>query len=117
MMFEVLYQSRARDKCGDHRCPRNKPCSCRAQAWQRMERLERYEHDPAQCSYCGITEDIHLLDGVLVNEQDSGKIACIKCYPEPDSWCPTGIEHIHISMAPSLKPLYEAWLKAHPDWW
>lgn len=71
------------------------------------------KHDPADrasCSYCGTAEDIHLLDGVLdANGNDTGKIACIACYPTPDSWCPTGVEHIAISIAPRLKPLYEAW--------
>ena len=68
-------------------------------------------HDPADretCSYCGIAEDIHLLDGVLENEQDTDKISCIKCYPN-DSWGPTGVEHIALSIAPSLAPLYAAW--------
>lgn len=72
-------------------------------------------HDPADratCSYCGIAEDIHLLDGVLDSKgNDAGKIACIKCYPVPSSWCPTGVEHIAISIAPSLQPLYAKWLE------
>ncbi len=67
--------------------------------------------DIAHCSYCGITEDIHLLDGVLVNEQDSDKISCIACYPD-NGWSPTGVEHIGLSIAPSLKPHYDAWLAA-----
>jgi hypothetical protein len=73
------------------------------------------KHDPkdaAKCSYCGIVEDIHLLDGVLHNEQDTGNISCIACYPN-DSWGPTGIEHIGISIAPKLKPLYKLWLSKH----
>jgi hypothetical protein len=76
------------------------------------------KHDPADratCSYCGIAEDIHLLDGVLTaNGDDSGLLACIKCYPADNgnaSWCPTGIEHIAISIAPSLQPLYQEWLR------
>ncbi|WP_315729862.1 hypothetical protein [Bradyrhizobium sp. SZCCHNRI2010] len=76
--------------------------------------MRRLKHDPADrchCSYCGIAEDIHLLDGVLENEQDTGKLACIKCYPEPDSWRPTGMIHIRISIAPSLKPLYDKYLE------
>jgi hypothetical protein len=79
-----------------------------------MKKLRKIpkKHDPrdlAACSYCGIAEDIHLLDGVLVNEQDSGKIACIRCYPD-SSWGPTGVEHITVSIALSLKPLYKEWL-------
>jgi hypothetical protein len=27
------------------------------------------------------------------------------------SWCPTGVEHIAISIAPSLKPLYDEYLR------
>lgn len=73
------------------------------------------KHDPAdaeRCSFCGILEDIHLLDGVLTADgQDSGKISCIRCYPVPDSWCPTGVASIAISIAPSLKPLYDEWLR------
>lgn len=76
-------------------------------------KLKHHPADRATCSYCGIAEDIHLLDGVLKDEQDTGKIACIRCYPEPDGWCPTGVEHIAISIAPSLKPLYAKWLKRH----
>jgi hypothetical protein len=74
-----------------------------------------FKHDPAdaeRCSYCRILEDIHLLDGVLDDHgQDTGKISCIKCYPVADSWCPTGVVHIEISIAPSLKPLYDEWLR------
>jgi hypothetical protein len=76
-----------------------------------MPRIRK--HDPADratCSFCGIAEDIHLLDGVLKDKQDTGKISCIACYPN-DSWCPTGIEHIAISIAPSLKLKYDAWLE------
>ncbi|NEV75491.1 hypothetical protein DYI24_00145 [Rhodopseudomonas sp. BR0C11] len=71
------------------------------------------EHDPADretCSYCGIAEDIHLLDGVLdADGNDTGKLACIACYPVPDTWEPCGVEHIEISIAPSLMPRYAAW--------
>lgn len=67
--------------------------------------------DICTCSYCGIEEDIHLLDGVLTKDgEDSGKLACIKCYPVQGSWCPTGIEHIQISIATTLKPFYDEWL-------
>jgi hypothetical protein len=72
-------------------------------------------HDPEDretCSFCGIAEDVHLLDGVLdVYGQDTGKISCIRCYPVKDSWCPTGVKHIAISIAPELKPLYDEWLR------
>jgi hypothetical protein len=88
-------------------------------------------HDPADactCSYCGIIEDIHLLDGVLTSDgQDSGLLACIKCYPASglydkvkrffggsvkSGWCPPGYSLIRKSIAPSLAPLYREWLIA-----
>jgi hypothetical protein len=74
-------------------------------------------HDPAdreRCSYCKIEEDIHLLDGVLTKRgNDTGKLACIACYPTKDgsAWCPTGENNIARSIAPSLKPLYDAFLQ------
>ncbi len=73
-------------------------------------KLKHHPADRAHCSYCGIAEDIHLLDGVLKDERDTGKLGCIKCYPD-EGWCPTGVEHIALSIAPSLKPLYFNWLK------
>lgn len=69
-------------------------------------------HDPADretCSYCGIAEDIHLLDGVLTEKgDDTGELACIACYPN-ETWSanPAWIDK---SIAPTLKPHYERWL-------
>lgn len=74
------------------------------------------KHDPAdraRCNYCRTEEDIHLLDGVLNSRgNDTGKIACIACYPKPGGWCPTGVEHIALSIAPALKPKYDEWIAA-----
>jgi hypothetical protein len=67
------------------------------------------KHDPADactCSYCGITEDIHLLDGVLKDEKDTGMISCIACYPT-EGWCCSLVELLQLSIAPSLKPYYD----------
>ena len=75
--------------------------------------LKHNPADRARCSYCKTEEDIHLLDGVLNRTgNDTSKISCIACYPKPGGWCPTGIEHIALSIAPSLKPHYDAWLAA-----
>lgn len=70
--------------------------------------------DLCQCSYCGTTEHIHLLDGVLTRAgNDTGKLACIACYPKGSgsSWCPLNTEHFALSVAPKLAPLYAAWLE------
>lgn len=79
-------------------------------------------HDPADretCSYCGIAEDIHLLDGVLdAHGNDTDRISCIACYPN-DSWCCAAVEMLDMSIAPSLKPFYDqyrdsqCWNEAH----
>lgn len=84
--------------------------------------MTTFKHDPddaCHCSYCGIKEDIHLLDGVLNdNETDTGKLACISCYPN-DSWCCSHPDMVDMSIAPSLKPYYdqyrdsEKWNEAH----
>ncbi|WP_316207458.1 hypothetical protein [Bradyrhizobium sp. SZCCHNR3118] len=74
--------------------------------------MRQFKHDPADrchCSYCGIAEDIHLLDGVLEDEQDTGKLACISCYPN-DGWCCGAVGMIEMSIAPSLKPFYDQYV-------
>jgi hypothetical protein len=75
-------------------------------------------HDPADvchCSYCGIPEDVHLLDGVLDRRgNDTDKLACIACYPN-DSWCCSHHDMVDISIAPSLRPLYEQY-RASEQW-
>ena len=74
--------------------------------------------DFINCSYCGIREHIHLLDGVITPAgRDTGKLACIKCYPKAtrsarnpgSTWCPLSVAHFSLSVAPSLRPLYDAW--------
>ncbi|GAB9152783.1 hypothetical protein [Bradyrhizobium diazoefficiens] len=76
------------------------------------------KHDPADrctCSYCGIAEDIHLLDGILDKRgNDTGKLACIACYPN-DSWCCGSIKMVKLSIAPSLKPFYDQYV-ASEQW-
>jgi hypothetical protein len=83
------------------------------------------KHDPrdaCKCSLCGITEDIHLLDGILDEEgDDTGKIACIKCYPHDGDpfhtgWCCASPRLIALSIAPSLKPFYDQWVASY-EWW
>jgi hypothetical protein len=77
----------------------------------------KFIHDPAdawRCSLCGIPEDIHLLDGVLKDEQDTGKISCIACYPN-DSWCCGSVGMVAMSIAPSLKPFYDQYV-ASENW-
>lgn len=77
-----------------------------------MTTLKHDAEDAERCSFCNVLEDIHLLDGVLDAEgNDTGKISCIRCYPVKDSWCPTGVKHIAISIAPELRPLYDEWLR------
>jgi hypothetical protein len=75
------------------------------------------KHDPvdaANCTSCGIREDIHLLDGVLENEQDTGQVVCIKCYPN-DSWCCASLKMLDLSIALSLKPFYDQY-RASETW-
>lgn len=73
------------------------------------------QHDPADratCDICGIAEDIHLLDGMLdAQERETGKFACIRCYPAPGEWAPTAESFIAVSIAPELAPLYAAYVK------
>jgi hypothetical protein len=76
-----------------------------------------FKHDPGDvctCSYCGIKEDIHLLDGVLKDEQDTGLLGCIKCYPN-DGWCCGHHDMVDTSIAPSLKPFYDQY-RASEQW-
>jgi hypothetical protein len=69
-----------------------------------------FVHDPADachCSFCGIKEDIHLLDGVIdAHEQGTDSLACIRCYPN-DGWCCSHHDMVDMSIAPSLKPFYD----------
>lgn len=76
------------------------------------------KHDPddrATCSYCGIAEDINLLDGVLDRKgNDTGKLACIACYPD-DGWCCFSTMTVDKSIAPSLKPFYDQYVTSE-EW-
>lgn len=74
--------------------------------------------DTAQCSKCGVTENINLLDGVVTYDgRDTGYLGCIKCYAaltneagNPNStWSPLSIADIKSSIAPELKLYYEGW--------
>jgi hypothetical protein len=77
--------------------------------------MKRDPADSCTCSYCGITEDIHLLDGVLDRRgNDTGKLACISCYPN-DSWCCGSTKMVQLSIAPSLKPFYDQYV-ASEQW-
>jgi hypothetical protein len=72
--------------------------------------MRQFIHEPrdaCKCSYCGIKEDVRLLDGVLdMNGNDTGKLGCIKCYPT-EGWCCGAPEMIEMSIAPSLRPFYD----------
>jgi hypothetical protein len=80
--------------------------------------------DLCACSYCDVTEHIHLLDGVITQAGfDTGKLACIRCYPEATrralnplgAWAPLSTDHFKLSVAPELKPLYDEWIATHPE--
>lgn len=76
--------------------------------------------DHVRCDYCGVLEDIHLLDGVLGKDgNDTGRLACIACYPGDkflnEGWCVNSVEHVKLSIAPKLKPLYNRYLNAIRD--
>jgi len=75
--------------------------------------MRKFVHDPedvATCDYCGIKEDIHLLDGVLDERgNDTDKLACIACYPN-DSCCCGAPEMVQMSIAPPLRPFYDQYV-------
>lgn len=80
-------------------------------------------NDIVRCSYCSEKEHIHLLDGVITaSGQDTGKLACIACYPrasaqaqaaipaeDRSTWALMSANHISLSVNPRLKPFYEEW--------
>lgn len=71
----------------------------------------------ATCHGCGIAEHIHLLDAKpgtperrVPRRPDFERLECIACYGP--GWAPCGgANHLTLSVAPSLRSLYQNWMR------
>lgn len=69
--------------------------------------------DTEKCMKCGVLEHIDLLDGKSPDGDENGdfsRIECIACYG-PGWCCADSGEDIRKSVAPSLAPHYERYLR------
>jgi hypothetical protein len=80
--------------------------------------MSEFDREPTECDECGVIETFDLLDSEMQgpdsNLQPTGRLLCVACYGP--GWCPARGADLDIpySIAPELKPHYDAWRSANP---